>query len=393
MKQAIVLAAGEGQRLRPFTVSRPKAMLTVADKPVLHYVIEALAGNGIRDIIIVAGYRKEQVYSYFGAGEDFGVEIRYVVQDHPLGTAHALKQAKELADDTFIVLPGDNLIDAATLKDIITGTDPAVLVKRVDDPSRYGVATLEDGGITGIQEKPPVAETNYASTGIYLFDRDVFRYAETTLDIPDAVNAMIAEGTTFKAALTEGRWLDIVYPEDIITLNNIILQDVRNSVGGTIEDGAVISGPVVIGAGTVVRSGSQIYGPVVIGTGCDIGPNACIKPGSSFGDNIVIGPFSYVENSVFDDDVSLGPSSLVYNSVIGSGCVIRGRFTATGSPGLAAAFAGGAEARGEVGVIMGEDCDIEANVAVEAGTVVGNGCRVRMSRTLNGRLPDKSMVY
>ncbi len=392
MKQAIVLAAGEGQRLRPFTVSRPKAMLAVADKPVLHYVIEALAASGIRDVVVVVGYRKEQVYDYFGAGEELGVNIRYVVQEHALGTAHALKQAEELADETFIVLPGDNLINAATLKEIIAGEAPAVLVKRVADPSRYGVATLDDGGITGIQEKPPVAETNYASTGIYLFRKDVFRYAADVLDIPDAVNAMIADGLGFRAALTEGRWLDIVYPGDIITLNNIILQDVRNSVSGNIEDGAVIRGEVVIGAGTVIRAGSQVQGPVVIGSGCDIGPNACIKPGSSFGDNIVIGPFCYVENSVFGDDVSLGPSSLVCNSVIGAGCAIQGRFTATGAPGLAAAFAG-SDARGEVGVIMGDDCDIEANVACEAGTVIGNGCRVRMSKTLNGRLPDKSMVY
>jgi UDP-N-acetylglucosamine diphosphorylase/glucosamine-1-phosphate N-acetyltransferase len=392
MKQAIVLAAGEGQRLRPFTVSRPKAMLAVADKPVLHYVIEALAGNGIRDIVVVVGYRKEQVYDYFGAGEDLGVDIRYVVQEHALGTAHALKQTEELADDTFIVLPGDNLINAATLKEIIAGEDPAVLVKRVPDASRYGVATLDDGGITGIREKPPVAETNLASTGIYLFNRDIFRYAADVLDIPDAVNAMIADGITFRAAMTEGRWLDIVYPGDIITLNSIILQDVRNNVSGNIEDGAVISGEVVIGAGTVIRSGSQVYGPVVIGTGCDIGPNACIKAGSSFGDNVVVGPFCYVENSVFGDDVALGPASLVCNAVIGSGCAIQGRFTATGSPGLAAAFAGG-DPRGDVGVIMGEDCDIEPNVAVEAGTIIGNGCRVRMSKILSGRLPDKSVVY
>jgi UDP-N-acetylglucosamine diphosphorylase/glucosamine-1-phosphate N-acetyltransferase len=393
MKQAVVLAAGEGQRLRPFTVSRPKAMLAVADKPVLHYVLEALAGNGIRDVIIVVGYRKEQVYDYFGAGEELGLDIRYVVQDHPLGTAHALKQAEGLADNTFVVVPGDNLVTAATLKGIVNGAVPAVLVKRVADPSRYGVATLDDGGITRIQEKPPVAETNLASTGIYLFDKDVFRYAGDVLDIPDAINGMINDGATVQAVMTEGRWLDIVYPEDIISLNNVILQDVRNNVSGTIEDGAVITGEVIIGGGTVIRSGTQVYGPVVIGSGCDIGPNVCIKPGSSFGDNVVVEAFSYVENSVFGNDVSLGPSSLVYNSVIGSGCVIKGRFTATGAPGLAADFAGDGETHGDVGVIMGEDCDIEANVAVEAGTVIGNGCRVRMSKNVSGRLPDKSVVY
>ena len=393
MKQAIVLAAGEGQRLRPFTVSRPKAMLAVADKPVLRYVVEALSANGIRDIIMVVGYHKEQVYDYFGAGEELGVDIRYVEQEPPLGTAHALKQAAALADDSFIVLPGDNLVNAATLRDIIAGAVPAVLVKSVEDASRYGVATLEDGGIGRIQEKPPVAETNLASTGIYLFDRDIFEYAADVLDIPDAINNMIADGVTFRAVRTDDRWLDIVYPEDIISLNNIILQDVRNQVSGNIEDGAVINGEVVIGAGTVVRSGTHIYGPAVIGSGCDIGPCACVKAGSSFGDNVVIGPFCFVENSVFGDDVSLGPNSLVSNSVIGSGSIIRGRFTATGGRGLAADFGEGDRRSRDVGVIMGEDCEIEANVAVEAGTTIGNGCRVRMARVLSGRLPDKSVVY
>ena len=115
MRQAIILAAGEGQRLRPFTVQRPKSMLTIADKPILQYVIEALAANGIRDIVLVAGYKKEQVFDYFGSGEQFGVQITYVTQDTQVGTAHALSMAEEAARDEFLVLAGDNLISAETL--------------------------------------------------------------------------------------------------------------------------------------------------------------------------------------------------------------------------------------------------------------------------------------
>ena len=141
MKQAIILAAGEGQRLRPFTVTRPKSMLAIADKPVLHFVIEALALNGIRDIIIVVGYRKEQVFDYMKSGEDLGVTLTYVTQERQLGTAHALARAREKADTEFLVLPGDNLIDAGTISGFIRAGTPAVLLKRVDNPSRYGVAT------------------------------------------------------------------------------------------------------------------------------------------------------------------------------------------------------------------------------------------------------------
>ena len=131
MKQAVILAAGEGQRLRPFTVTRPKTMLSIAGKPVLQYVIESLALNGIRNIIIVVGYRREQVFDYFGNGEQFGVEITYVTQERQLGTAHALMQAKETVLDEFIVLPGDNLIQADTISRFVTMSPSAVLVKRV----------------------------------------------------------------------------------------------------------------------------------------------------------------------------------------------------------------------------------------------------------------------
>jgi len=105
LKQAVILAAGEGQRLRPFTVHRPKAMLSIADKPILQYVVESLANNGIRDIVVVVGYRKEQVYDYFGAGERLGIEITYVTQEDQLGTAHALEQAKDAVGKSFWYCP------------------------------------------------------------------------------------------------------------------------------------------------------------------------------------------------------------------------------------------------------------------------------------------------
>src|SRR4030065_345150 len=128
MKQAVVLAAGEGQRLRPFTVSPPKAMLSIADKPILQFVIEALARNGIRDIVLVVGYRKEQVYDYFGGGEQFGVEITYVTQEAQLGTAHALSRARDRVKDEFLVISGDNLIEAATIAAFVEGGPATALV-------------------------------------------------------------------------------------------------------------------------------------------------------------------------------------------------------------------------------------------------------------------------
>ena len=157
MKQAIILAAGEGQRLRPFTVTRPKAMLSIADKPILRYVVEALARNGIRNIVLVVGYRKEQVYDYMGAGERFGVDITYVTQEAQLGTAHAMAQARAVAEEEFLVLPGDNLIEADTISDFLKVSPPAVLVKRVANPVGYGVVNTDRGEVKDIVEKPKEA--------------------------------------------------------------------------------------------------------------------------------------------------------------------------------------------------------------------------------------------
>jgi glucose-1-phosphate thymidylyltransferase len=391
MKQAVILAAGEGQRLRPFTVTRPKAMLSIADKPILQFIVEALALNGIRNIIFVVGYRKEQVYDYMGSGEQFGVEISYVTQEQQLGTAHALSRVKDMVGDEFLVLPGDNLIEAPTIAEFSAVAPEAVLVKRVSDPVRYGVVKIDRDEIKGIVEKPKEAGSNMVNTGIYAFTRDIFKFTETVLDIPDALNAMIAEGYSIKAIETGGTWLDVVYPWDIIGLNNAILQNIQPGLGGTIEDGVSLKGNIVIGDDTVIRAGSYIYGPAVIGAGCDIGPHVCIMPSTSIGDNVVIASFTQIKNSVIGSDVGLGPGCFVSDSIIDRGCVIKGRFTALG--GQSEVRINGESPSINVGVIMGEDCRVDGNVTAQPGAIIGNYCQIQMMKMISGRLPDRSLVY
>jgi glucose-1-phosphate thymidylyltransferase len=391
MKQAIVLAAGEGQRLRPFTVNRPKAMLAIADKPILQFVVESLAQNGIRNIVFVVGYRKEQVYDYMGSGAPFGVDITYVNQEAQLGTAHALSQARDIAEEEFLVLPGDNLIEASTIADFMQVKPEAVLVKRVDNPARYGVVTLDGGEVKDIVEKPPEPGGNMVNTGIYAFTREVFKFTENVLDIPDVLNNMIAAGHTIGAVETEGTWLDIVYPWDVLSLNEAVLQNIEASIGGTVEAGVSLKGQVAIGEGSMIRSGSSIYGPAVIGSGCDVGPNACIMPATSIGDNVAISPFTQIKNSVIGNDVTIGPGCIISDSVIDKGCVLKGRFTAIGGP--SEVRINGESPSINVGAIMGEDCNVESNVTAQPGVIVGNYCQVQMLKLISGRLPDRSLVY
>ena len=391
MKQAIVLAAGEGQRLRPFTVTRPKGMLSIADKPILQYAVESLAKNGIRNIVFVVGYRKEQVYDYMGSGERFGVEISYITQETQLGTAHALLQAKSIAEDEFLVLHGDNLIEANTISDFINLKPEAVLVKRVEDPVRYGVVNIVKDEIKDIVEKPKEAGSNIVNTGIYLFTREIFNYTESVLDIPDALNNMIAEGHTIKALETDGTWLDVVYPWDILSLNAAVLLRLEASLGGTIESGVTMKGQVAVGEDTVIRTGSYLNGPVVIGSGCDIGPNVCLMLATSIGDNVVISPFTQIENSVIGNDVTIGPGCIIEDSVIDKGCVIKAHFTACS--GESEVKVDGEVPIASVGAIVGEDCNIDNNVVTRPGVIIGNSCQIQMQKIVSGRLPDRSLVY
>jgi UDP-N-acetylglucosamine diphosphorylase/glucosamine-1-phosphate N-acetyltransferase len=391
MKQAVILAAGEGQRLRPFTVTRPKVMLSIADKPILEHVVESLARNGIRQIVMVVGYRREQVFSHFGNGERFGVDITYVTQEKQLGTAHALNEARRAAEKEFLVVNGDNLIDAETIAGFVEVCPPAVLVKEVPNPARYGVLTLENGAVKAIVEKPSNAAGNAANTGIYAFTREIFDFIDTELDIPDVLSKMLSGRRSLAAVETTGTWMDVVYPWDIIVLNGAILKRTAAAFGGTIESGAYVKGAVSIGKDTLIRSNSYVLGPAIIGENCEIGPNAVIMPATSIGDNVAIAPFTIVENSVIGDDVSIGPSSMVQDCVIDKGCVIKGHLSAVN--GEADVKVEDSYHTVKVGAMLGTGCNLGAGVVAQPGVIVGNYCEVRAMKTISGRLPDRSRVY
>jgi len=390
MKQAVILAAGEGQRLRPFTVTKPKVMLSIAGKPILQYVIESLAQNGIRNIVLVAGYRKEQVFDYLGSGEQFGVDITYINQERQLGTAHALAQAKAATEKEFLVLPGDNLIDVDTIAQFVAIKPEAMLVRRVDNPVRYGVVTIEQGVVKDIIEKPKEAKGNIINTGIYAFTTEIFSFIKAQLDIPDVLNSMIAQGYPINAKEIDGTWLDVVYPWDILSLNDAVLRQIPAKLGGNIEAGVSLKGEVSVGKDTLIRSGSYIAGPVVIGDSCDIGPNVCILPTTSIGNNVVISSFSEIKNSVIGDDVDIGSGCIIQDSVIDKGCVIKGHFSACSSQ--AEVKIDDEHYQVNVGAMLGGGCSLGNGVVAQPGVIVGNYSQVQAMKLISGRLPDRSLV-
>jgi glucose-1-phosphate thymidylyltransferase len=252
------------------------------------------------------------------------------------------------------------------------------------------VVETKDGQVKTIAEKPEEAGSNVVSTGIYAFTKEILRFIDPELDIPDAVNRMIHQGLPVKAISTEGTWLDAAYPWDILSLNDAILRRVQPEIGGIMEAGVNVKGKVAISKNTAIRSHSYIVGPVVIGEDCEIGPSVCIHPSTSIGNNVVISPFTVIRNSVIGDDVNIGPGCVIYNSVIDKGCVIRGLFAACSAP--TEVKIGGESYTVDVGVMMGEGCNLGNSITANPGTILGNYSQVQ-GRTISGVLPDHSKVF
>ena len=390
MEQAVILAAGEGQRLRPFTATRPKVMIPIANKPILRYVIEAVAKNGIRKVIVIVGYKKEQVINYFGAGEQFNLEIDYLEQKQQLGTAHALKQVKGRVSGKFLILSGDNIIEPDTISNLIQAETNTILVKEQEDVSKYGVIEVQDGLVANIEEKPKEALSHLANTGIYAFSDEIFDLIGQETDMTSVIRNMIDLGHKVKMCEATGTWLDVVYPWDMLKLNDIALTKISPATGGTIESGVTIKGPVSIGKGTIIRSNSYIVGPAIIGENCEIGPSVCILPSSSIGNHVCILPFTVINNSIIADRVEIGPGSTIQDSVIDRGCQIKGHFVTQSSE--TEIKVDGEYHRVHVGAMLGEHCTVGSNVVVVPGVTVGNRCQVKALRVLEETIPDESLV-
>lgn len=388
--KAVVLAAGEGQRLRPFTASKPKVMIKVGNKPILQYVVEALKDSGVFEILMVVGYRKESVMNYFEDGKKFGVEIDYVFQRQQIGTAHALKQVEGLLKEDFIVVPGDNIIDSKTISQAIENIN-SIVFKRMENSSKYGVIKLdENSNVTEIIEKPPEEVSYLVNTGIYHLNPSIFEFIGDERDLPAVINLMIKSGVKFKGVESDGLWLDIVYPWDIPRVNELALNFSGIRIAGRVESGVRMVGNLIVSRGCIIRSGSYLRGPVVIGENCEIGPNTVIGPFVSIGNNTQIGAFCVIENSVIGNNVKIGHGSTIEGSVIDSGTKISQGFTAIKD--IATVFADGKVETVETGAFFGERCKIGPKVIAMPGVIVGNDVEVAPLKVISGNIPDGSRV-
>lgn len=334
--KAIILSAGEGSRMRPLTLTKPKTMLPVAGKPIIQYNIESLRDNGITDILLIVRYKEEIVRNYFGDGSDFGVNISYKTQKDFLGTANAISYGEDFIDDSIIVLNGDIILDDEIIHEIIKkynylSPDTLMLLTEVEDPSAFGVVEIENGNIKNIVEKPKREEapSNLVNAGIYIFNKDIFdKIRETEIsergeyEITDSVSLQIEDNKTVIGHKTSKDWIDVGRPWELIEVNEELIGKLKTEIKGTVEAGAVIHGEVFLDEGSVIKAGVYIEGNVYIGKNCYIGPNSYIRGNTYFGDNVHVGNAVEIKNSIIMENTNVSHLSYVGDSVIGSNCNI-----------------------------------------------------------------------
>lgn len=279
--KALILSGGKGTRLRPITHTSAKQLVPVANKPILFYALEAMAEAKIQQVGIVVGDTKREIRDAVGDGAPWGLDVTYIEQEAPLGLAHAVKIAEPfLGIDPFVMYLGDNLVKdgICSLVEEFTrfGANSQILLAKVRDPQRFGVAELQHGRIISLEEKPAHPKSDLALVGVYMFDRTIFRAVNAIqpshrgeLEITDAIQFLIDNGYRVHPHVIGGWWKDTGKLEDMLEANRIMLEAITPRVDGDVDGASHLIGKVIVEEGANVTA-STIRGPVIIGKRCQI---------------------------------------------------------------------------------------------------------------------------
>jgi len=326
--KGIALHGGHGTRLRPLTHTGPKQLLPIANKPMSQYCIESIKETGINEIaIIVGGAGSNKVMEYYGSGEKFGVSFTYIKQDEPKGIAHAIRLCKEFVNnEKFLVFLGDNIIQKS-IRDFAenfnkSDYDATVLLCEVDNPSRFGIADVENEKILKITEKPKEPTSNLAVTGIYLLTPLIFEVIDNLkpswrneLEITDALDNLLKQNDNIGYETITDYWKDTGTPEDILNANRQVLEHIcdqseaHNVVDESSMDFAVYD---------------KLLPFCIIGKNCKIDETARIGPHASIGDNTIISSDVVIENSIIMSDCKIDGGLNIKDSIISANCHLYG---------------------------------------------------------------------
>lgn len=386
--RALVLAAGRGAGLYPFTNTRPKSMLPVAGEVLLRSAVEKMRAAGVSDLVVVVGHRAERIIDEFGQGARHGVTIRYVRQSEPTGIRDAARLARECfrEDESFLLAYADVLASEGMYRRVVqmfgSFGQPVAAICHTPDAQNYGTVYLgEDMRIERLVEKPSAREMgNYVLAGLFVMPYRLFDLLER-LDMDEALNELCAkEG--LRSSIQEDPWLDTRHPWDLLKGNRMVMDGWREArVDGSVRLRGTVQfrGPARIERNVVIESGASIFGPCFIGEGAFLGNGVLVRPYTAIGANAVVGFGVELKNCTLLDGVRVGRMSFVSDSVVGEGAVV-GSGTMTliqnedQSP-VAVRMPGGAVDSGldKVGSFLGDGARVGASNTLAPGSVVPPG--------------------
>ncbi|HEY1635697.1 MAG TPA: sugar phosphate nucleotidyltransferase [Acidimicrobiales bacterium] len=372
--KAVIMAGGEGTRLRPLTSNQPKPMLPMVNRPMMEHIVGLLREHGFDDIVVTVAFLANAVRTYFGDGSEFGVRMVYATEETPLGTAGSVLNARDELDERFLVISGDVLTDIDLSAIMAFHEERRALVtiglKAMENPLEFGIViTNEDGSIDRFLEKPTWGQvfSDTVNTGIYVLEPEVFDFVESGRPVDfsgEVFPALLAAGEPLYGYVAEGYWEDVGNAEAYVRAHQDVLDNkvVIDVPGFSMRPG------VWIGEGAEVHPSAHIDGPVVIGDYCRIGPGAHLGDHTVLGGNVLVGP-----------DASLQRAIVHENSYLGQGVSLRGCVL-----GRANDLRQGV--RCEEGVVLGDECFVGEQAVINPGVKVYPSKTVEAGATVSSSI-------
>jgi mannose-1-phosphate guanylyltransferase/phosphomannomutase len=374
--KAVVMAGGEGTRLRPLTSNQPKPMVPIVGKPCMEHIVELLKAHNFEDVIVTLAFMPQAIRGYFGDGESHGLAIRYSVEESPAGTAGSVKLAEEALDEPFLVISGDALcdIDLGALVRFHREKEALVTIglKSVPNPLEFGiVVTDEDGRIERFLEKPSWGQvfTDTINTGIYVLEPEVLRHVpdDRPYDFSKELFPLLLEmGKPLYGFVADGYWQDIGNLDQYRQANFDALDErVRLNIPGI-----RLRGNVWVGEGVDLDDLGAVAGPAFVGNYCRIAPSATVGPYSVLMPSVTLGDHGRTTRAVVDTSTAIGRSALVEGAIVGKACDLR------------------PHARLHEGVAVGDNCTIGEE------SVVMPGVRIYPFKEVeSGSLVDRNLIW
>ncbi|QLJ52369.1 MAG: N-acetylglucosamine-1-phosphate uridyltransferase / Glucosamine-1-phosphate N-acetyltransferase [Candidatus Fermentimicrarchaeum limneticum] len=403
--KGVIIAGGEGKRLKPLTHTKPKCMIPVAGKPILTHVIEALKDAGVKDLVIVVNYLKDRIIDEFGDGRNFGVRIRYAQQKKMRGTADAFLAAEGMVDGPFVGIASDIITEGSAIKKLIRLHDSEMTVglKRVDDVSEYGTAEVEKGRIVKFEEKPKVRRSGLVNCSMYVMEDTVFsklRSIEPSkrreYEVTDLIR-MLAKKKGVRGVELKEFWRDLGMPWELFDANEFLLNRMPERREGELED-CKVKGKVIIEKGARVFN-SFVEGPVFIGKNTEIGPYSFLRGNTSIGDNCGIGDSTTVKNSIIMNGVNAKHLSYIGDSIVGENCnfgagtqIANWRFDA-GTIKMEVLKKEVDTKRSKLGVVIGDNTKTGVLASVMPGKTIGDNCWIGANVQIDRDIPRATEVF